>query len=69
MVDIWNYWEASGRYVAVQNGGTIFAPSAELAAELDAVSEAVAQQWIAENGADAQAVYDLALELVAKYSK
>ena len=68
MVDIWNYWEAAGRYVALQNGGDIYAPSAEFEAELQAVYETVAEQWIAENGADAQAVYDAAKALVEQYS-
>lgn len=69
LVDIWNYWEAAGRYSAIENGGTIFAPSESFKAELDEVSQAVAEQWIAENGDEAQGIYDLALELVAKYSK
>ena len=68
MVDIWNYWEAAGRHVAVVNGGTIFAPSAEFAAELEAVYQAVAEKWIAEVGGAAQSVYDQAVELVKQYS-
>ncbi len=70
MVDIWNYWEAAGRYIAVANGGTIFAPSAEFEAELNAAYETVAKDWIAAQAdpAVAQAVYDQAKELVEKYS-
>ncbi len=68
LVDIWNRWEAAGRYVATANGGTIFAPSAEFEAELQEVYAKVAEQWISETGGEAQAVYDAAVELVAKYS-
>ena len=68
LVDICNYWEAAGRYVAVQNGGTIYAPSAEFEAELQAVYETVAEQWIAETGDGAQEVYDAAKALVEQYS-
>ncbi len=69
LVDIWNRWEAAGRYVATANGGTIYAPSAEFEAELQEVYAKVAEQWISETGGEAQAVYDAAVELVAKYSK
>ncbi len=69
MVDIWNYWEAAGRYVATANGGTIYAPSAEFEAELQEVYAKVAEQWVSETGGEAQAVYDAAVALVAEYSK
>ena len=71
LVDIWNFWEASGRHIATKNGGTIYAPSASLAAELNAAYENVATTWISEQAdtALAQEIYDKALELVDKYSK
>lgn len=69
LVDIWNYWEASGRYIAVQNGGTIFTPSDELAAELAAAYDNVAATWISEQAdtAVAQNLYDQAKALVEQY--
>ncbi|MGN1002623.1 MAG: hypothetical protein ACI4PC_07610 [Oscillospiraceae bacterium] len=71
LVDIWNYWEAAGRYSAIENGGDIYEPSAEFAAELDAVYQAVAERWISEQAdtAVAQDIYDQALALVEQYSK
>lgn len=71
LVDIWNYWEAAGRYSAIVNGGTIYTPSAEFAAELSAAYENVATRWISEQAdpAVAQDIYDQALALVAQYSK
>ena len=70
LVDIWNYWESAGRYVATSNGGTIYEPSAELAAELETAYENVAATWISEQAdtAVAQKIYDQAKELVEKYN-
>lgn len=70
LVDIWNYWEASGRYDAIKNGGDIYEPTGELAEELNAVYEAVAERWISEQAdpAVAQAVYDQAKALVDQYN-
>ena len=70
MVAIWNFWEAQGRYNAAQAGGDIFAPSADLEAELNTAYENVAQTWISEQAdtAAAQAIYDHAVQLVAKYA-
>ena len=70
LVDIWNYWEASGRYGAVQNGGTIFTPCDELAAQLETAYENVAATWISEQAdtATAQALYDQAKALVEQYA-
>ena len=70
LVDIWNYWEAAGRYVAVSNGGSIYAPSAEFAAELQTAYENVAKAWIAEqaDAAVAQRIYDQAKTLVEQYN-
>ena len=70
MCAIWNYWEALGRYQAAQAGGDIYVPSAELEAELNAAYDSVAEKWIAEQAdtATAQAIYDHAVELVAKYA-
>ncbi len=70
LVDIWNFWEASGRYIAVANGGTIFTPSAEFSAELDTVYDNVAKTWISEQADTgvAQSIYDQAKELVEKYN-
>lgn len=70
LVSIWEYWESSGRYIAASNGGDIFEPSAELAADLDAAYEAVAQTWINEQAdpAVAQTVYDQAKALVEQYN-
>ena len=70
LVDIWNYWESAGRYIAVANGGTIFAPSADLAAGLDEIYAKVAENWIAsqDDTAKAQAAYDQAKTLVDQYN-
>jgi TRAP-type C4-dicarboxylate transport system substrate-binding protein len=70
LCSIWNFWEAKGRYQAAQAGGDIFAPSDALAGELETAYENVAKAWIAEQAdtATAQAIYDHAVELVAKYS-
>ena len=67
LVCIWEYWEALGRYNASKLG-KIYTPSGAFADELNTAYEAVAQQWISENGADAQAVYDQAKALVEKYN-
>ena len=68
LVGIWEDYEARGRADAVSNGGTIFAPSAELEEDLQTAYANVGEQWVAETGADAQAVYDKAVELVNKYN-
>lgn len=70
MVAIWDYWEASARYGALANGGTIFAPSDALAAELTQAYDNVAATWVSEQAdtAVAQALYDQAKGLVDKYS-
>ena len=67
-VGIWESYEARGRQDAIDNGGTIFAPSAALASDLQTAYENVAIAWVAENGSDAQAVYDKAVELVNHYN-
>ncbi len=71
LVDIWSFWEAAGRYGAVANGGTIYAPSAELDAALQTAYENVAATWISQqdDAAAAQSLYDQAKELVAKYNE
>jgi len=70
LVDIWNFWEAAGRYGALANGGTIYAPSAELADQLQAAYDNVAEAWVAEQAdpALAQEIYDQAKALVDKYN-
>lgn len=70
LVDIWNYWEASGRYGAVENGGDIYAPSPELEAQFQTAYENVAATWIAEQAdpAVAQRIYDQAATLVEQYN-
>ncbi len=68
LVPLWQYYEALGRYDVVANGGTIYAPSDALAAELQTAYEAVAQTWVADNGASAQSVYDQAVSLVNQYN-
>lgn len=70
MVAIWDYWEASGRYGALSNGGTIFEPSDALAAELTQAYDNVAATWVSEQAdpATAQALYDQAKGLVDQYS-
>lgn len=75
LVSVWNFWEAKGRYQAVQNGGDIFAPSDELAAELDAAYAATAEAWIQGTAdtygidvATVQATYDQAVALVNQYA-
>ena len=69
-MDIWNYWEASGRYGAVENGGDIYAPSPELEAQFQTAYENVAATWIAEQAdpAVAQRIYDQAATLVEQYN-
>lgn len=70
MVSIWDYWEASGRYLAVSNGGIIFEPNDTLAAELSQAYDNVAATWISEqaDAAVAQALYDQAKGLVEQYN-
>ena len=70
LVDIWNYWEAAGRYVAAANGGTIYEPSAEFAAELQTAYDNVAKTWISEqaDASVAQRIYDQAKTLVEQYN-
>ena len=68
LVGIWEDYEARGRADAINNGGTIFAPSADLEADLQTAYANVGTQWVSETGADAQAVYDKAVELVNKYN-
>ena len=70
LVDIWSYWEAAGRYGAVKNGGTIYAPSDAFAGQLQTAYENVAKTWVSEQAdtAVAQRIYDQAKELVAKYN-
>ena len=71
LVDIWNYWEACGRYTAVANGGIIFTPSESLQAELDQVYYDVACTWVQEQE-DPTLAYNLfmqAYELVQKYNE
>ncbi len=67
LVCIWEYWEALGRYNASKLGD-IYAPAGTFAEELNTAYEAVAKQWISENGSEAQAVYDQAKTLVEKYN-
>lgn len=70
LVDIWSYWEAAGRYSAVENGGTIYEPDAEFAAALQEAYDNVATTWISEQSdtALAQSLYDQAKTLVEKYN-
>lgn len=70
LVSIWDYWEAAGRYQATANGGTIFEPGDEFAAELQTAYDNVAQTWISEqkDPAVAQDLYDQAIALVNKYN-
>ena len=70
LVDIWNYWEAAGRFFATSNGGDIFTPDEALSKELDAAYENVAAAWIAQQDdpAVAQSIYDQAKALVEQYN-
>ena len=70
LVDIWNFWEAAGRYGALGNGGTIYAPSDALAGQLQTAYDNVAAAWVAEQAdpALAQSIYDDAKALVEKYN-
>lgn len=70
LVSIWDYWEAAGRYAALEKGGDIFTPSTELKSELDANYAVVAENWInsEDDTTAAQAIYDQADELVKKYN-
>ena len=68
VIGIWEAYEAKGRADAVNNGGTVYLPNANMAAELQTAYDNVAIQWIAENGPEAQAIYDKCLELVNKYN-
>ena len=70
LVDIWNFWEAAGRYGAVANGGDIYTPSAELEAQFQAAYENVAASWVAEQADPevAQRIYDQAKSLVEQYN-
>lgn len=70
LVQIWEYWTAYGRYSAESTGGVIFEPSDELAADLTAAYDAVAETWVSEQAdtAVAQDLYDTAKSLVAEYS-
>ena len=63
LVGIWDYWEALGRWHAVQNGGTIYTP--EFEPELKQLYEETAELWIAaqEDPETARAVYERALGL------
>ena len=54
---------------ALLREGTAKIEAAASEAELQEVYAKVAEQWISETGGEAQAVYDAAVELVAKYSK
>jgi len=70
LVDIWNYWEASGRYGAAVNGGDIYTPSGNLQAQLWQAYQNVAAAWIygQEDPAAAQRIYEQAAALVAQYN-
>ncbi|MDR0490507.1 MAG: hypothetical protein LBH28_04600 [Oscillospiraceae bacterium] len=68
LIGIWEAYEARGRSDATTNGGTIYAPNAALAGELQTAYDNVAKAWVAANGSNAQAVYDKTLELVNKYN-
>ena len=70
LVDIWSFWEASGRYTAVKNGGEIYAPSEAFAAQLQTAYENVAESWIAEQADPdaARSIYEQAKALVEKYN-
>jgi len=67
-VSIWEAYEAKSRETAAANGGDIYKPSDALAGQLQSAYDAVAQQWVAQNGAAAQGVYDKATELVNQYN-
>ena len=71
VVDIWDYWEASGRYKASANGGIIYKPSTEFEKELDEIFGSVAERWIneQEDPVKANELYDNASELVEKYNE
>lgn len=70
LVDIWNYWEAAGRYGAAVNGGHIYAPFAVLDAQFQQAYQNVAAAWVAEQSDPvvAQRIYDQAAALVAQYN-
>ena len=70
LVDIWSFWEASGRYTSVKNGGEIYAPSEAFAAQLQTAYENVAESWIAEQADPdaARSIYEQAKALVEKYN-
>ena len=68
LVGIFEDFEAKGRSSAIDNGGTIYLPSAALQAQLDTAYKNVAQRWISENGPSAQGIYDQAAALVKEYS-
>ena len=69
-MDIWNYWEAMGRYNAASNGGSIYAPSEAVAGQLSEVYADVAERWISaqEDSDVARSLYERAGELVEKYN-
>ncbi len=70
LVDIWNFWEASGRYAALENGGIIFPPSESFAAELSTAYYNVGSTWIQEQADPALAyqIFFKAYDLVKQYS-
>ena len=68
LVGIFEDFEAKARSSAIENGGTIYLPSATLQAQLDTAFENVAQRWISENGPSAKGIYDQAVALVNQYS-
>jgi TRAP-type C4-dicarboxylate transport system substrate-binding protein/predicted small lipoprotein YifL len=67
-VSIWEEYETNSRQTAKSNGGTIYPPSAALAGQLKDAYDSVAKQWVSENGAPAQGIYDKAVEYVNKYN-
>jgi len=68
LVGIWEAYEAKGRSDATGNGGTIYPPGGTFATELQTAYDNVAKKWVSENGANAQAVYDKAVDLVKTYN-
>jgi len=65
---IWEAYEAKARETAAANGGDIYKPNDTLAGQLKTAYDAVAQQWVSQNGSAAKGVYDKAVELVNQYN-
>ena len=68
LIGIWEAYEARGRADAINNGGTIYPPNASLSADIQTAFDNVVNQWISENGPQAQALYDNCLQIVNRYN-